>query len=315
MVVLASALRGTGIVKPTMVVQMITVLLNAALAPVMIAGWGTGVPLGVAGAGWASTIAVAVGVVVLALYFVKLENYVKFDRTQWAPDVRSWGRMLNIGIPAGGEFFFIGFYSGVVYWIIRDFGSAAQAGFGIGTRILQAVFLPAMAIAFAAAPIGGQNFGAKLPARVRETFHKSAWACCSVMLVLALFVYFEGDTMVRAFTKDEQVVAFAYEYLSIISLNFVATGFVFCCSSLFQALGNTWPSLLSMATRVVLWAIPVVWLSTRPGFAIVDVWHMSVVTVLLQACISYAFARQQMRARLGPMSGVAGIEGVAKPVA
>src|SRR6185369_7154240 len=46
MVVMGSALRGTGIVKPTMVVQMLTVLLNAALAPVLIAGWGTGHPLG-----------------------------------------------------------------------------------------------------------------------------------------------------------------------------------------------------------------------------------------------------------------------------
>jgi len=54
LVVMGSGLRGTGIVKPTMVVQALTVVLNAALAPVLIAGWGTGVPLGVAGAGFAS---------------------------------------------------------------------------------------------------------------------------------------------------------------------------------------------------------------------------------------------------------------------
>src|SRR5262249_14102356 len=52
-----SALRGTGIVKPAMIVQLATVILNAALAPVLIAGWGTGHPLGVAGAGLASTLA------------------------------------------------------------------------------------------------------------------------------------------------------------------------------------------------------------------------------------------------------------------
>ena len=55
-------------------------------------------------------------------------------------------------------------FSGVIYWIIRDFGAAAQAGFGIGSRVMQAIFLPAMAIAFAAAPIAGQNFGARHPA-------------------------------------------------------------------------------------------------------------------------------------------------------
>ncbi|HUL97593.1 MAG TPA: MATE family efflux transporter [Usitatibacter sp.] len=315
LVVMGSALRGTGIVKPTMVVQMVTVLLNTVLAPVMIAGWGTGLPLGVAGAGWASTISVAAGVAVLSVYYVKLESYVSFDGAQLAPDVRTWGRLLNIGIPSGGEFLFMGLYSAIIYWIIRDFGAAAQAGFGIGSRILQAVFLPAMAVAFAAAPIGGQNFGARLPQRVRETFNVSAIACCSIMLALAVIVHWQGASMVRFFTADEQVVAFASEFLSVISFNFVAAGLVFTCSSLFQALGNTWPSLISMATRVLTFAIPAVWLSARPGFQIVDAWHLSVVTVIIQACLSYVLARLQMRERLGPLSVVPRVEGVAQAVA
>jgi Na+-driven multidrug efflux pump len=54
LVAMGSALRGTGIVQPTMIVQVLTVILNAVLAPVLIAGWGTGYPMGVAGAGLAS---------------------------------------------------------------------------------------------------------------------------------------------------------------------------------------------------------------------------------------------------------------------
>ena len=57
---MGSALRGTGIVQPTMVVQVLTVVLNAVLAPILIAGWGTGHPMGVAGAGLASSLALAV---------------------------------------------------------------------------------------------------------------------------------------------------------------------------------------------------------------------------------------------------------------
>ena len=36
------------------IVQMLTVVLNIILAPILIAGWGTGKPMGVAGAGSAS---------------------------------------------------------------------------------------------------------------------------------------------------------------------------------------------------------------------------------------------------------------------
>ena len=52
-------MRGTGIVKPAMAIQALTVLLNTVLAPVLIAGWGTGYAMGVAGAGLASTMSIA----------------------------------------------------------------------------------------------------------------------------------------------------------------------------------------------------------------------------------------------------------------
>lgn len=298
LVVMGSALRGTGIVKPAMVVQALTVVLNAALAPVLIAGWGTGHPMGVAGAGLATSLAVAGGVVALALYFVRLEKYVAFDARQWRPRLATWVRMLNIGLPAGGEFALMATFTGVIYWIIRDFGAAAQAGFGIGTRIMQSIFVPAMAIAFAAAPIAGQNFGARLPDRVRETFRSAAIASCAVMGLLTLFCQWEGESLIRAFTKDPEVIAVAAQFLAIISWNFVAIGLVFTCSSLFQALGNTWPALLSTAMRLLTFAVPAVWLSRQPGFQLRHVWYLSVATVLLQAALSLLLLRLQFRRRL-----------------
>jgi Na+-driven multidrug efflux pump len=148
-IVMMSGLRGTGIVQPTMVVQIVTVLLNALLAPVLIAGWLTGHPMGVAGAGLASTIAVAAGTLMLQVYFQRLEKYIHVRPASWRPRLAVWGRMINIGLPAGGEFGFMFLYMAVIYWVIRDFGAAAQAGFGLGMRLMQSIFLPAMAIAFA----------------------------------------------------------------------------------------------------------------------------------------------------------------------
>src|SRR5260221_326220 len=95
----------TGIVKPTMIVQMLTVVLNAVLAPILIAGWGTHVPLGVAGAGFASTVSIACGVIFLWVYFARLEHYVALHPAQWRPRSKTLMRLLAIGLPAGGEFF------------------------------------------------------------------------------------------------------------------------------------------------------------------------------------------------------------------
>ena len=298
MVAMGSALRGTGIVKPGMVVQALTVVLNAILAPILIAGWGTGHALGVAGAGLASSLAIAVGVAMMSFYFLKLETYVGFDRRHWRPQLATWLRMLNIGLPAGGEFALLAVFTGIVYWIIRDFGAAAQAGFGIGTRVMQSIFLPAMAIAFAAAPIAGQNFGARQAGRVRETFGSSAVAGSAIMAVLTLLCQWQSDWLIRIFTNDAEVVRVGAQYLQVLSWNFVAIGLVFTCSSMFQALGNTWPSLISTASRLVVFAVLAIWVSKRPGFALVHVWYVSVVTTTLQAVLSLLLLRSQLKGRL-----------------
>ena len=304
LVAMGSALRGTGIAKPTMIVQVFTVLLNAALAPVLIAGIGTGRPMGVAGAGLASSIAVVVGVVMMFIYFERLEKYVHFDATLFRPRMDAWKRILRIGLPAGGEFALMFVYMAVVYWSIRAFGAEAQAGFGLGGRVMQAIFLPAMAVAFAAAPVAGQNFGAGMHDRTRKTFSTAAFIGLGLMSVLFIICQFQAERMVHFFTSDTAVISIAAGFLHIISWNFMATGLIFTCSSMFQALGNTMPSVISSATRMITFAIPAVWLSTRPGFQIRHIWLLSVATVMVQVIASLLLLRREFRRRLGPPASV-----------
>jgi len=306
LVALASALRGTGIVQPTMVVQVLTVLLNTVLAPVLIAGWGTHYPLGTAGAGLASSISVAAGVVLLWIYFLRLEHYVKVDARQWTPQPAVIRRILNVGLPAGGEFFMMFVIIGIIYWVIRGFGPAAQAGFGIGGRVMQALFLPVMALAFAAPAVAGQNFGARQFGRVRETFRAAALLSAVLMLGLTLICQWRPQVFIEFFSRQPDVVEVGATYLRIISWNFVATGLVFTCSGMFQALGNTWPSLASSASRLLTFVMPAVWLSTRPSFTLTEVWHLSVATVTLQALTSLTLLRREFRRKLGPLPAGAG---------
>jgi putative MATE family efflux protein len=297
-VVMGSALRGTGIVKPTMLIQALTVLLNTLLAPVLIAGWGTGYAMGVAGAGLASSISIVVGIVLLAAYFVKLEKYVGFDMHLWRPRFGEWKRMLDIGLPAGGEFALMFIYMAVIYWVISDFGAAAQAGFGIGSRIMQSIFMPAMAIAFAAGPIAGQNFGARQGSRVRETFAKALLLNTVVMVVVTVFLQWRPEVLVGFFTPEAEAQAVGATFLRIISWTFIAQGVVFTCSGVFQGLGNTKPAMLSSGIRLAVFVPLAVWLAGQPEFRLNEVWWLSVSTVWLQGMVSYLLMRQQFKRRL-----------------
>lgn len=311
LIALGSALRGTGIAKPGMVVQMLTVIMNTILAPILIRGWFTHHPMGVAGAGLATSLSVAFGVVCLWIYFARLEHYVALDPRQWGPRWPLIGRLVNVGLPAGGEFFMMSIILGLIYWVIRGFGPAAQAGFGIGGRIMQSLFLPVMAVAFAVTPVAGQNFGAHKYARVRETFRSAAILSTVLMIGITLLCQSRPEWFIHVFTRQPEVVAVAAPYLRIISWNFIATGLIFTCSGMFQALGNTWPSLLSSASRLLTFMVPAVLLSRQPHFTLTQVWYLSVATVALQAVMSLSLLLREFRRRLATPPAAAGGPAVA----
>lgn len=297
-VAMGSALRGTGIVKPTVVISVITVLLNIVLNPFLIFGWGTGHPLGVTGAAIGSLISVAVGVLMFFRYFLRSGSYLRFDLPDWKPEWKTWWEMMRVGAPAGGEFVLLTFYLVIVYAIIRNFGAAAQAGFGIGGRVMQAMFLPVVAIAFAAAPLAGQNFGARKGERVRQSFYSASLLATVVMLLCTAVCQMFAESLVRFFSRDPAVVAFGAEYLRIISWNFIGAGLSFATSSIFQGLGNTLPPLASSSMRLVLFALPAYLLSLRQGFQIREVWYLSVASVAIQAVVNVALLYREFGKRL-----------------
>lgn len=297
---MGSGLRGTGVVKPTMIVQSLTVLLNVVLAPVLIAGWGTGMPLGVFGAGLASSIAVVVGLVALTIVFPRVQHFLSIKPSTWAPRLKVWARIVTIGLPAAGEFALMFVIFSVIYVVIRDFGATAQAGFGIGGRIMQSIFLPAMAVAFAAAPIAGQNFGAKQYDRVRETFRQAAIIGTVIMLCLSALCAISPHLLTMPFTHDPAVSAVASGYLRIATLNFVTIGIVFCCSGMFQALGDTRPAFISSASRVITFALPALWIAHVGHPRLETYWYLSAGSVTLQAIISYLLLRREFRKKLVP---------------
>lgn len=298
MMAMASSLRATGIVKPTMLIQVFTVVLNTILAPILIAGWGPGPALGVMGAALASTISITAGVGLLTLYFFKVEKYVSFQRNLWRPRFDIWWKMLDIGLPAGGEMLLLFVYFSMVYWLIQDFGATAQAGFSIGGRIMQSIFMPTMAIAFAVGPIIGQNYGAGFGDRVRETCYNGMILSSIVMIFVTLLLQWRPEVLVGFFTSDVEIIVVGAGFLQIISWNFFAQGIVFTCSGAFQGLGNTRPALLSSATRLLVFIPIAVYLKYQPGFSINQVWYVSIASVTLQAIVSYLLIRREFSLKL-----------------
>jgi hypothetical protein len=85
---------------------------------------------------------------------------------------------------------------------------------------------------------------------VRSAFRSAVSMAIGVMLVSALICYFAADRLMAVFSQDADVIATGVEYLRIVCWSFVASGVVFVASSMFQALGNTIPPLITSLTRI-----------------------------------------------------------------
>ena len=299
---MAAALRGVGNFKPGMIVQTSTIIINIVLAPLLIFG-PFGLPrMGVAGAAVATLLAVIVGTVWLSTYFFGREGYLRFHGPDLSPQFGLWGAMLKIGLPAGAEFLMMGVYLILVSALARPFGAAAQAGFVIGMRVVQALFMPVVALGFSVAPVAGQNVGARLGDRVRTVFKDASLMAVGWMLLMAVLCEIAPAALIGIFSNDPGVIEVGNGYLRIVALTFAFSGLIFVCSSMFQAMGNTMPSLIASVTRIVVIDVPAIALSTTPGFRLVWIWYLSAGAVVLQLALVLLLLRREFRLRLDALA-------------
>ena len=62
------------------------------------------------------------------------------------------------------------------------------------------------------------------------------------------------------------------------------------------------PVLLSAGARLLTYALPLLWLSTAPGFRIQHAWYLSIATTTLQAGLSVWLLHLEFRKRLLPLA-------------
>ncbi|HZD03526.1 MAG TPA: MATE family efflux transporter, partial [Longimicrobiales bacterium] len=144
--VVQSLMRGVGDVRTPLWIVGGTVLLNFLLDPLFILGWGPVPGMGVAGAALAtvSTQALAAAIGVWVLTMGRFGIHLRLGGLK--PDLRLAGRILRLGIPASLEQSARGLGFSVMVLLVTGFGTTVVAAYGIGTRILSFIIIPALGL-------------------------------------------------------------------------------------------------------------------------------------------------------------------------
>ncbi|HPI04181.1 MAG TPA: MATE family efflux transporter [Candidatus Goldiibacteriota bacterium] len=249
----AGILRGLGDSKTPLLFSCVYVGLNIILAPLLIKGWWIFPELKIAGSAVATLVSGAVTSIISFCYLAK--KHVIFNITRWKFELNKniIKKMFTIGIPVTFQMMIVSISAIAVISFVNRFGPGIIAAFGIGLRIDQFSFIPAMSLGAAASSFTAQAIGAKK----EELIHKAAlWVTVfSLAFALVSFAVINlfPSQITAIFTGDASVISHGATYFKYITFTYFAYAIMFAFQGIVRGSGDTLPStVFSFITLIVL---------------------------------------------------------------
>jgi len=244
---------GLGDTIGPMQVNLIAVILNVILDPILIFGIGPFPAMGVVGAAIATVFCRAIASLIGVVRLFKGRNGFRIRKSDMRLDMPTVRKILKIGLPVGMGQMGTSLGFTVMIGIVNSFGSAVTAAFGVGNRIIHMAMVPAMGLSQANATAVGQNLGAGNVARAEKSVRSSLLIIGIILLPITVAMFFFGGGIARAFVNDPSVIELGRTMFRVTTPSVFVFGFLMVILGSFQGSGHTMPVMVLNMSR--LWAL------------------------------------------------------------
>ena len=250
--VFQSLMRGVGDVKTPMFIVLGTVLLNLILDPLFIFGYKFIPSFGVAGAAVATIGTQGLAAIIGILILIKGNHQIQLHLDDLRPDFDLIKKMFKIGIPASIEHSARALGMTIMTFLVAGFGTCTLAAYGIGTRILSFVIMPALGLSIATSTLVGQNIGAGKIKRAEKITKLSSFTGFVVLTIIGIIMFLFAKQISTIFIPGEtDTIQSSSLFIRLMSLTFGFIGIQMALNGAFRGSGNT---LISMTLSIFsLW--------------------------------------------------------------
>jgi len=286
--VFQSLMRGVGDVKTPMYIVFGTVLLNLVLDPLFIFGYGSIPAFGVSGAAIATIGTQGLAAIIGILLLLKGKHKIQLHLNDLKPDWVLVKKMFKIGFPASIEQSTRALGMTIMTLLVATFGTLTLAAYGIGSRILMFVIIPALGLSMATSTLVGQNIGAGKIKRAEEITKLSSIAGFIILTIVGVIVFLFASQISAIFIPGEiEVIESSSLFIKIMALTFGFIGVQMSLNGLFRGSGNT---MIAMTLSIIsLWVLrfPLAYiLSKHTSFAEIGLWIAFPVANVIAALIT-----------------------------
>lgn len=235
-----STIRATGDTKTPSIIMALAGLANGIMDPILIFGFGPIPALGMKGAAIATVISwvvAAIAVIYLLAYHKRMITLKGFGFTRLSTTLptilQDWYIMLRIGIPATTTNLLGPVVLGILTRLVSNYGEAAVAGYGVGTRIESLAMVVIMALSSVMTPFVGQNYGAGKQLRIKESLKVALIFTVCWELLITLLLLATAKPIAQLFNNDSAVIETTALFLWLVPISYGFQGIVMViCSSL-----------------------------------------------------------------------------------
>jgi putative MATE family efflux protein len=258
--------RGAGDAAIAMRLLWVSNIINLALDPCLIFGWGPFPKLGVTGAALATFTGRGIGMLYQFYRLMRGTERIRILRRQLRVNWEVLTRLIRVSL-TGILQFAIAHTSWIgLVRIVSTFGAAAVAGYTIAIRVVIFLIMPSWGLSNAAATLVGQNLGAKKPERAATSVWRTGLYNMIFLGSLGVLMVVIAEPVVRLFTQDPAVVPLAASCLRILSYGNIGYAYGMVMLQAFNGAGDTVTPTIVFFFGFWMLEIPLAyWLAIRRG--------------------------------------------------
>lgn len=250
--------------------------------------------MGAGGAAAATLFSKMVPAIVAFFLLTRPRQEIRIDRRYMHFEKEKLKLILRIGLPSaiGGSTMQLGFL--LMSRNVYAYGTQAMAAYGIGNKVNSLITLPSNGIGSAVATIVGQNMGAGQQDRAERGYRISMRICVVFLFIGGMILSREpiSTAIVSIFSDDEEVIAMAADFLSIMAFWCFANGVYNSSMGLFQGTGHTEVTMAIDASRLWVFRFLTLWICEAVlHMGVRSVWYSVVVSNGTSAVLLYLLYR------------------------
>lgn len=247
----STGLRGAGDATTPMASMILTVVLAAALNPVLIGGFGPIPAMGIGGSALAGAIASLCGaaMMIATIYWRDLPLRLRgVELGYLLPRREELSFIVAKGLPMGAQTLLSSAAGLIMVGLVNREGMTTTAAYGAVMQLWNYIQMPAFAVGSAVSTMVAQNVGAGQHARVGRVTASGIWAVTAVTLfVSVLLLLFDRPVLVLFLGAGSDRAVDLARHIQFISIwAFLPTGLMMVLFSTLRAYGSVVSPLIIM---------------------------------------------------------------------